>query len=65
GTMTIFEFKVTAGEGFSNPYYFINRKRVPEWTYQYKHRLCIRFDCFHTEQLTNGRYRHISFGYQE
>ena len=63
--MTSFAFTITAGEDFSNPYYFINGKRVPEWVYQYKSRLCIRFDCIHTEHLKNGRYRHTSFGYQE
>ena len=63
--MKAFTFKITAGEGFSNPYYFINAKRVPEWVYRYKSRLCSRFDCFRTEQLKNGRYRHTSFGYQE
>ena len=63
--MLSFEFKITAGEGFTNPYYFINGKRVPAWVYQYRTRLCFRLDCFHTEQLKNGRYRHTSCGYQD
>lgn len=63
--MHIFEFKITAGEGFTNPYYFIDGVRVPEWVYQYKSRRCVRFDCLTTEQLKNGRYRHTSCGYQD
>lgn len=63
--MASFEFKMTAGEGFSTPYYFIDGKRVPEWVYLCRKHACVRFDCFHTEQLKNGRYRHTSFGYQE
>ena len=42
--MTSFEFKMTAGEGYSNPYYFIDGKRVPEWVYHDWSRRCVRFD---------------------
>ena len=63
--MLSFEFKITAGEGFTNPYYFIDGVRVPEWVYKYRTRLCFRLDCFHTERLKNGRYSHTSCGYQD
>ena len=40
--MRIFELKMTAGEGFSNPYYFVNGKRVPEWVYRSTSRRRVR-----------------------
>ena len=64
--MRNFIFTMTVDKnGYSNPYYFIDGKRVPEWVYHDRSRRCVRFDCFHTQQLKNGRYRHTSFGYQE
>lgn len=64
--MRNFIFTMTVDKnGYSNPYYFIDGKRVPEWVYHDKSRRCVRFDCFHTEQLKSGRYRHTSFDYQE
>ena len=54
--MHIFELKMTAGEGYSNPYYFIDGKRVPEWVYHDKSRRCVRFDCFHTERYVIGQH---------